>query len=188
MGDGEGFVTCRRAAACAPADFHDPGLKPTYMLAEAQLAGWTCFGWAGHGGRSTVMGGPGESGGRRRWLVAGSRSRGPGLRQRVESAAEAALRESKSVSPVDVFGRIGWLPGSLVDLWRQGRVDSLEQVMNVGPEKLAGALEKLRAWAQAGGLVPSEIGYPTPTPDRRPLRVTPGGGGPPEAARRARRG
>ncbi len=107
--------------------------------------------------------------------MAGSRSRGPGLRQRVESAAEAALRESKSVSPVDVFGRIGWLPGSLVDLWRQGRVDSLEQVMNVGPEKLAEALEKLRAWAQAGGLVPSEIGYLTATRDRRPLRFTAGG-------------
>jgi hypothetical protein len=93
----------------------------------------------------------------------------------VESAAEAALRDSKSVSPVDVFSRIGWLPGNLVDRWRQGRTDSLEQVMNVGPEKLAGALEMLRAWARAGGLVPSEIGYLTATRDRRSLRFTTSG-------------
>jgi hypothetical protein len=104
--------------------------------------------------------------------VAGSRSRAPGLRQRVESAAEAALRDSKSVSAVDVFDGIGWLPGHLVDRWRQGRADSLEQVMNVGPEKLAQAMEMLRAWAQAGGLVPTETGYLAATRDRRPLRFT----------------
>src|SRR5260370_18725040 len=184
MGDGEGFVTCRRAAACAPADFHDPGLKPTYMRGEAQLGVCRSFGWEEQGRRRTVIGGAGESGRLRRWMVAGSRSRGPGLRQRVESAAEAALRESKSVSPVDVFGRIGWLPGSLVDLWRQGRVDSLEQVMNVGPEKLAEALEKLRAWAQAGGLVPSETGYLTATRAPPALRVTARGERAPDAGRR----
>src|SRR5260370_40453334 len=121
MGDGEGFVTCRRAAACAPADFHDPGLKPTYMLAEAQLAGCTSFGWAEHGRRRTVIGGPGESGRVRRGLVAGSRGRGPGLRQRGESAAEAALGESESGSPVDVFGRVRGLPRRLVGPWPQGR-------------------------------------------------------------------
>jgi hypothetical protein len=95
-----------------------------------------------------------------------------GLRRRVESAAEAALRDSTSVSPVDVFGGIGWLPWSVVDRWRQGRVDSLDQAMNVGPEKLAGALAMLEAWARAGGLVPSEVGYLAATRDRRPLRFT----------------
>jgi hypothetical protein len=100
--------------------------------------------------------------------VAGTR----GLRQRVESAAGAVLRDSKSVSPVDVFCGIGWLPWSVVDRWRQGRVDSLDQAMNVGPEKLAGALEMLRAWARAGGLAPSEVEYPAATRDRRPLRFT----------------
>jgi hypothetical protein len=90
----------------------------------------------------------------------------------VESAAEAALRDSKSVSPVDVFCGIGWLPWSVADRWRQGRVDSLDQAMNVGPEKLAGALAMLRAWARAGGLVPSEVGYLAATRDRRPLRFT----------------
>jgi len=100
--------------------------------------------------------------------VAGTR----GLRQRVESAAEAALRDSKSVSPVDVFCGIGWLPWSVVDRWRQGRVDSLDQAMNVGPQKLAGALAMLHAWARTGGLVPSEVGYLAATRDRRPLRFT----------------
>jgi hypothetical protein len=69
------------------------------------------------------------------------------LRNRVESAADAALRDSKSVSPVDVFCGIGWLPWGVVDRWRQGRVDSLDQAMNIGPEKLAEALEMIRAWA-----------------------------------------
>ena len=114
--------------------------------------------------------------------MAGSRSRGSGLSQRVESAAEAALRDAKSVSPLDVFGGIGWLPGNLVDRWRQGRVDSLEEVMNVGPDKLAGALEMLRVWAQAGGLIPSEVGYQAATRDRRPLRFTASGDGLLEAA------
>ena len=114
--------------------------------------------------------------------MVGSRSRGSGLRQRVESAADVALRDSKSVSPVDVFSGIGWLPWGLVDRWRQGRVDSLEQVMNVGPDKLAAALEYLRAWAQAGGLVPSEVGYLAATRDRRQLRFTAGGDAALEAA------
>src|SRR5260370_35356618 len=117
MGDGEGFVTCRRAAACAPADFHDPGLKPTYMLAEAQLAGCTSFGWAEHGRRRTVIGGPGESGRLRRWLVAGSRGRGPGRRQRGESAAEAPVRDAKPGAPVDGFGENRWLSGARRGPW-----------------------------------------------------------------------
>jgi hypothetical protein len=85
--------------------------------------------------------------------------RGRSLAQRVESAAGRALRDSKSVSLVDVFCGIGWLPPGAVDRWRQGRVETLEQVMDVGPEKLAEALEIMGNWARSAGLVPSEIDY-----------------------------
>jgi hypothetical protein len=42
--------------------------------------------------------------------VAGSRSREHGLRQRVQSAAAAARRDSRPVPPADVPAGIGWLP------------------------------------------------------------------------------
>jgi hypothetical protein len=97
-------------------------------------------------------------------------SRGPSLRERVESAAGRALHDANAVSPVDVFCGIGWLAPSSVDRWRQGRVKALEQVIAVGPEKLADALELLSRWARAAGLVPGEVDYLAATRDRRPLR------------------
>jgi hypothetical protein len=114
--------------------------------------------------------------------VSGSRGRGPSLRQRVESAADRVLRDSKSVSPVDVFCGIGWLPGRTVDHWRQGRLKALDQAMDVSPEKLADALEILERWARAGGLVPSKIDYLAATRDHRPLRFSSDGNTATEAA------
>src|SRR6266545_830611 len=64
-----------------------------------------------------------------------------GLERRVAAAAETLLTRSKSVSPVDVLAAIGWLPASLVDQWRRGRVECLERVAPVHPDKLASALE-----------------------------------------------
>ncbi len=107
-------------------------------------------------------------------MVADKQGRETGLRQRVEIAAAATLRESKSVSPVEVLGRIGWLPPTFVSQWRQGRLDCLEDGLAVGPAKLATAMEYLRAWAEAAGLVPSQTEYLAATRDRRPLRFTAG--------------
>ena len=59
------------------------------------------------------------------------------LERRVVRAAEAALAERQAVSPVDVLVALGWLAPSHVDLWRQGRVDSLEGTMTVSREKLS---------------------------------------------------
>jgi hypothetical protein len=101
--------------------------------------------------------------------VGSSRSR---LEGRVADAAEATLARNKSVSPVEVLAGIGWLPWSLVDEWRQGRVDYLERVLPVRPDKLATALELVRRWAEREGLVPSEVAYLAATRDRRPLRFT----------------
>lgn len=107
--------------------------------------------------------------------MAGRQEPARGLRQRVESAAEAALRESRSVSPVDVFCGVGWLPSSSVGQWRRGRVDSLEAVLPVRPDKLAVAMDYLRGWAQDRGLVPSQVDYLAATRDRRSLRFTESG-------------
>lgn len=110
--------------------------------------------------------------------MAGKRS----LRQRVEAAAEAALGETKSVSPADVFCRIGWLPRSGLDGWRQARLASLDEAMDVTPARLAEALGELAGWARARGLVPSEIRYLAANRDRRPLRFTRAGEPATEAA------
>jgi hypothetical protein len=95
-----------------------------------------------------------------------------GLERRVVAAAETLLTRSKSVSPVDVLAAIGWLPASLVDQWRRGRVECLERVAPVHPDKLAAALEHLRRWAADKGLEPSEVAYVAATRDRRALRFT----------------
>lgn len=92
------------------------------------------------------------------------------LERRVTEAAEAALRELHYVAPVDVLVRLGWLAPSHLDAWRQGRVDNLEQVIQVGRGKLTRTLPILRAWAQQRGLEPSETAYVARTRDRRTLR------------------
>ena len=94
------------------------------------------------------------------------------LERRVAEAAEAALARQKYVAPLDVLTGIGWLPQTLVDRWRQGRVDHLEKLLSVQPGKRADALEYLDRWAQAAGLTPAETGYVAATRDRRALRFT----------------
>ena len=86
----------------------------------------------------------------------GPRSR---LQRRVAAAADALLAQGTSVAPVDVLMGIGWLPASVADAWRRGRVECLEQLAPVSPDKLAAALQHLRRWAADTGLVPSEVTY-----------------------------
>jgi hypothetical protein len=104
------------------------------------------------------------------------------LERRVVAAAEDLLAEGSSVSPVDVLVEIGWLPRSVIDAWRQGRVENLEQVAPVRPDRLAEALGVLRGWAAGRQLRASEVAYVAATRDRRPLRFTAGGN---QAAERA---
>ncbi|MQA87189.1 MAG: DUF2293 domain-containing protein [Streptosporangiales bacterium] len=94
------------------------------------------------------------------------------LERRVVAAAEAALSRQKYVAPLDVLIGIGWLPSTLVDGWRQGRVPHLEERLPVGPDKRASALEFLQRWAQINGLEPSETDYVAGSRDRRNLRFT----------------
>jgi hypothetical protein len=109
---------------------------------------------------------------------------GQKLQQRVTRAAEAALAEKRFVSPIDVLLRLGWLAPSHVDLWRQGRVDSLERVTQANLSKITDAMAVLRRWARDKGLKPSETAYVARTRDRRPLQFSVSGAAAIESAYR----
>lgn len=83
--------------------------------------------------------------------------------------------ERQAVSPVDVLVALGWLAPSQVDLWRQGRVDSLEDAMTVSRAKLSAGLRALQRWAHGRSLVAIETAYVARTPDRRTLRFSESG-------------
>jgi hypothetical protein len=94
------------------------------------------------------------------------------LDERVTRAAEAALAEQSYVSAIDVLQRLGWLAPTHVDLWRQGRVECLERMVQAGLGKQSTAMGTLRDWATRNGLTPSETTYVARTRDRRRLRFS----------------
>ena len=94
------------------------------------------------------------------------------LEDRVTRAAEATLAEQSYVSAVDVLLRLGWLAPTHLDLWRQGRVECLEQMVQAGLGKQSTAMRTLRTWASRRGLTPSETAYVARTRDRRLLRFS----------------
>jgi hypothetical protein len=94
------------------------------------------------------------------------------LRERVERAAEVALAQRKYVSPIDVLVGIRWLPQSVLDQWRQGRIPSLERGIAVNLHKLSTAMHLFRSWATRRGLVPSETAYVARNRGRQPLRFS----------------
>jgi hypothetical protein len=94
------------------------------------------------------------------------------LRTRVVRAAEAALAQQDYVAPVDVLVRMGWLAPSRVDEWRQGRVESLETVVQANLTKVSRAMHLFRQWARHKGLQPSETAYVARTRDRRRLQFS----------------
>src|SRR5437764_73934 len=98
------------------------------------------------------------------------------LGQRVVAAAEAALMDKKYVAPIEVLVGLGWLPLSVVDLWRQGRLQYLELGVSANLGRLTTSMQILRHWAASRGLQPSETAYVARTRDRRPLRFSASGG------------
>jgi len=94
------------------------------------------------------------------------------LERRVRLTAEEALTRQRYVSAIDVLLGLGWLAPSHLDRWRQGRVDSLERVVQANLPKITAAMTELRHWAQHKGLNPSETAYLARTRDRRPLRFS----------------
>jgi hypothetical protein len=97
------------------------------------------------------------------------------LKKRGVRAAEAALAEQDYVAPIDVLVGIRWLPRPRVDEWRQGRVPTLEGVVQVDVAKITRAMFLFREWATAKGLTPSETDYLARTRDRRPLQFSESG-------------
>jgi hypothetical protein len=94
------------------------------------------------------------------------------LEERVTRAAEVTLAEQCYVSTIDVLLRLGWLAPSHLDLWRQGRVECLERMVQASLGKQSTAMNTLRTWATRRGLTPSETAYVARTRDRRLLRFS----------------
>ncbi len=81
------------------------------------------------------------------------------LESRVIRAAETALSSQQYVSAIDVLCGMGLLRAAQVDLWRKGRVDFLERVIQGNLSKISSSMAIFRRWALEKGLKPSETGY-----------------------------
>jgi hypothetical protein len=68
----------------------------------------------------------------------------PSLRQRVAQAAQDELATARSVSPIDVFCRLGWLTQNHLDHWERGRTEHLESLRALRPQNLAAAMDAAR--------------------------------------------
>jgi hypothetical protein len=94
----------------------------------------------------------------------------PPLDQRVTRAAEDALAERKYACVIDVLLGLGWLNPNTLRYWQQGRVDCLEDVLQINPARLSEAIHLFTGWARQKGLAASEASYVARTPQRQPLR------------------
>jgi hypothetical protein len=90
----------------------------------------------------------------------------------VARSAEASLTEKGYVAPVDVLVQMGWLTPQRVEEWRQGRVPSLEPVVQANLSKISDAMRIFGRWASDKGLRPSETAYVARTRDRRTLQFS----------------
>lgn len=97
------------------------------------------------------------------------------LEQRVTQAAEAALAQQRFVSAIDILLGLRWLAPSHVNLWQQGRIESLEDLIQTNPDKVVAAMAAFERWARDRGLNQSEIDYVARTRDRRRLRFSASG-------------
>jgi len=88
------------------------------------------------------------------------RLKSPGdLLSRVVRSAESALADHSYVSFIDVLCGMRLLAPSHVDSWRQGRIDSLERVIQGNLHKISSAMAMFRQWAREKQLTPSETRY-----------------------------
>jgi hypothetical protein len=81
------------------------------------------------------------------------------LKNRVVSAAEAALARKQYVSAIDVLSGSGMLASTHLESWRKGRIDFLERVIQGNLKKISEPMKIFRQWAFHKGLKPSETGY-----------------------------
>lgn len=79
-----------------------------------------------------------------------------GLNVRVGRAAEEVLTRSGAITFPEILVGIGWLAPVHVELWKQGRVTHLQDLVQVGPDRIRAALDVFEAWARDRGLDPNE--------------------------------
>jgi hypothetical protein len=95
------------------------------------------------------------------------------LEERVVQSAGNTLEDQDYVSPIDVFLRMGLLAETSVKYWRNGGVETLEEVLQAGRDKVERALAIFRRWAEERGLQPIPGRYVRATRDgERELRFT----------------
>ncbi|MBS1854791.1 MAG: DUF2293 domain-containing protein [Acidobacteria bacterium] len=81
------------------------------------------------------------------------------VKELVHQAAEEALAARGYVCAFDVLIGARILYPGHIDLWRRGRINSLEELMQGGANKLAFTMNTLQEWAKARGLKPVETAY-----------------------------
>jgi hypothetical protein len=100
------------------------------------------------------------------------------FQERVERAAEAALKRGGSVGPLELFQEMGLLQPCHVEGWRRGKeyYRALQPWIQVGPEKFQKAVRHFQEWAKQRGLRPIEAAHTRRGPGGvEPLRVTENG-------------
>jgi hypothetical protein len=79
-----------------------------------------------------------------------------GLQGRVSRAADEILARQGCVTFADVLVGIGWLAGVHLDLWRQGRLTNVQDLVPVPAERILEALRVMQGWCQERGLCARE--------------------------------
>lgn len=94
------------------------------------------------------------------------------LGHRVVEAAQQTLSAKGEVTPLDVIVGIRWLHQMHPTMWRQGRIETIEEIAQVEPARLAEAAALLEIWAREQGLAGREEGYRSTSRDRHALHFT----------------
>lgn len=92
------------------------------------------------------------------------------LQRRVAAAAATALADTRTVDPLDVLCRLGWVAPVHVERWRTGRIARLGPVLPVPLERVGQVVDALRGWASENGLSEQQGDELTIGRDARPLR------------------
>ena len=83
------------------------------------------------------------------------------LQERVEQAAETALKRNGSVGPLELFQEMRLLQPVHVEGWRKGNeyYRVLQPWIQVGPEKFQKAIRHFQEWVETARLAPIEAAY-----------------------------
>ena len=83
------------------------------------------------------------------------------FQERVERAAEAALKRNGSVGPLELFQEMRLLQPCHVEAWRKGNEHYrvLQPWIRVGPEKFQKTIRHFQEWVKQRGLRPIEAAH-----------------------------